>query len=205
MGDRLRVELQRETHALREILQGHIDGQSKLITLLEQRIDREIERAEITRKESHTELQMRLTALADGVQQQFGERDIRAEQAIVSARLAVDAALQAQKEAAGAQNESNNAAAAKSEALFMKQIDSLGALFAKQVDGLYTLLSSNTAGLNDKIDDLKGRLDRGDGTVQGVSSNRGEQRQDTNLIMVFVSAGIALVSFIYAMLQHGKP
>src|ERR1700685_2775837 len=53
---------------------------------------------------------------------QFAERDKRTEQLSLADKTAIAAALQAQKEAAGAQNEANAAAIAKSEAGVTKQI-----------------------------------------------------------------------------------
>lgn len=91
-----------------------------------------------------------------GIQKQFDERDVRTEQSATATKIAVDAALQAQKEAAGAQNESNAAAIAKSEAATTKQID-----------GIIALLNGGLKALDEKISDLKGRLDRGEGKTTG--------------------------------------
>src|SRR6202045_5538785 len=49
----------------------------------------------------------------ESIQKQFDERDARTEQAAITTKIAVDAALQAQKEAANAQNVSNTAAITK--------------------------------------------------------------------------------------------
>ena len=82
------------------------------------------------------------------IQKQFDERDIRSRASEQSAETAVNAALQAQKEAAG-----------KSEVSTVKQIDGLGALMA----------SSNEA-MNDKISAINSRLDRGDGKTTGITA-----------------------------------
>src|ERR1035441_9083425 len=58
-----------------------------------------------------------------GVQKQFDERDVRTAGAVIAGTTAVNAALQAQKEAAGAQNDSLTASITKSEAATVKQID----------------------------------------------------------------------------------
>ena len=50
--------------------------------------------------------------------------------AVVQIEVAVDAALQAAKEAVGEQNKSNALAIAKSEATFTKQIDQIGVLIS---------------------------------------------------------------------------
>jgi hypothetical protein len=78
---------------------------------------------------------------------QFAERDKRTEQLSIADKTAIAAALQAQKEAAGAQNEANAAAIAKSEAGFTKQIDQIT-----------TLISAGAKASDDKIDDIKDRL-----------------------------------------------
>ena len=129
------------------------------------------------------------------VNRQFIERDTRTEQAAIATKIAVDAALQAQKEAAGAQNESNAAAITKSEAATVKQID-----------GIMALLSSNMTATNDKIADLKGRLDRGEGGAtsaarvvdvnQGASMN--EAARNTNAIAL-VATGISAIAVVIAV------
>lgn len=78
---------------------------------------------------------------------QFAERDTRTEQTSRDSKVAVDAALQAAKEAVGEQNKSNALAIAKSEAAFTKQIDQIG-----------ILISTQQKGSDDKIDDLKARV-----------------------------------------------
>ena len=101
----------------------------------------------------------RLESIAVGIQKQFDERDIRSKAAELASQVAVGAALQAQKEAAGAQNDSNSAAITKSESATVKQID-----------GILALLNSNSNALSDKIAVINGRLDRGEGKQTGSSS-----------------------------------
>src|SRR5580658_3724506 len=62
-----------------------------------------------------------------GIQTQFIERDTRVEQTAKGSKEALDAALQAAKEAVGEQNKSNSVAIAKSEAATNKQMDQLSA------------------------------------------------------------------------------
>jgi hypothetical protein len=90
------------------------------------------------------------------IETQFTERDKRAEQLSLADKTAVAAALQAQKESAISTNESNAAAIAKSEMAFTKQIDQI-----------YTLVASMGKSTDDKINDIKGRLDRGEGHTKG--------------------------------------
>lgn len=80
---------------------------------------------------------------------QFRERDTRVSEAASTSKVAVDAALSAQKEAVEKQNTANQLAIAKSEAAVTKQIDALVALIA-------------TAGKasDDKVSDIKERITR---------------------------------------------
>jgi len=78
---------------------------------------------------------------------QFIERDTRTEQTSRDSKVAVDAALQAAKEAVGEQKKSNALANSKMEAAFTKQMDQLG-----------TLLTTMQKTSDDKIDDLKSRV-----------------------------------------------
>ena len=75
---------------------------------------------------------------------------------------AVAAALQAQKEAAAAQNANNMEASAKSEASFTKQID--------QMQMVVNAIAKAT---DEKIDDLKTRLTLGEGTKRGMGESWG--------------------------------
>jgi hypothetical protein len=118
----------------------------------------------------------------DGIAVQFRERDIRTDQDKIAASTAVNAALQAQKEAAGAQNESNAAAITKSENSFTKEIDGLKALIATTKDST-----------NSQVQNLTGRMDRGEGGAQGAHQNMG-----TILSMAAVAISVlAIIASLY--------
>lgn len=138
----------------------------------------------------------RLQSLAEekvlGIEKQFRERDIRAaaaetaqkesaSAASIAAQTAVNAALQAQKEAAAAQNESNAAAITKSEASAIKQMD-----------GILALLASNNNALNDKITVINGRLDRGEGGHSAFSANLST---GISIIAVLITLMIGVTAF----------
>jgi hypothetical protein len=95
------------------------------------------------------------------IQVQFAERDTRAEQSGRDSKTAVDAALQAAKEAVGAQTAANDRAIAKAEAATAEQIRQLAALSQ----------TANTA-QTDKIDDLKDRITRAEGALTGSAAAR---------------------------------
>jgi hypothetical protein len=77
-------------------------------------------------------------------------------------KVAVDAALQAAKEAVSMQTEASDKAIAKSEAAITKQIDALAVLVEKSSEAK-----------DEKIDDLKTRLDRLEGRSQGTQMSAG--------------------------------
>jgi hypothetical protein len=117
----------------------------------------------------------------DSVQRQFDERDSRAEASEKAAKLAVDAALSAQKEAAAAQNASNAAAIQKSEAATTKQLD-----------GILALLGQNNNSLNDKIVAITGRLDRNEGKDTGQGRSQATLIAVAAVVVSVVVGGFAI-------------
>jgi hypothetical protein len=94
------------------------------------------------------------------IETQFEERDKRTEQLSLADKTAIAAALQAQKEAAGAQNESNAASVTKQEAAFTKLLDQNQTLFQTAMSALTT-----------QLNDVKSRLDKGEGVSKGGSDS----------------------------------
>jgi hypothetical protein len=117
----------------------------------------------------------------ESVQRQFAERDTRAEASEKAAKLAVDAALSAQKEAAAAQNASNAAAIQKSEAATTKQLD-----------GILALLGQNNQALSDKIVAITGRLDRNEGKDTGQGKNQATMIAVAAVLVSVVVGGFAI-------------
>jgi hypothetical protein len=107
------------------------------------------------------------------VQNQFEERDKRTEQLTLADKTAIAAALQAQKEAVNAQNIANATATTKAEIAFTKQIDSLA----------------------DKINDIKSRVDQGEGKGRG-SSDMG------SLIMGIAAIVISFGTLFFLVFTH---
>lgn len=112
---------------------------------------------------------------------QFKERDTRTEQTSKDSKVAVDAALQAAKEAVGEQNKSSALAIAKSEAATTKQIDQL-----------QVLIQTGSAAANDKIEDIKARLTLIEGRTSGNQSAVVDQRasQSSTLGMIGGVVGV---------------
>jgi hypothetical protein len=175
--------LSRGLASLREIIETRLAGMDKASELLHEKLTR-----------LPTESDRQVTNLNElfavkSVQKQFDERDIRGQASEDASKLAVNAALQAQKEAASAQNNSNSAAITKSE----------GAT-TKQIDGILALLSSNTTATNDKITAINARLDRGEGINMGGRESRVERRLDTSSMVAIISLGLLMISVAGALL-----
>ena len=148
------AQLNREIEALREvltaesagrsaILAARLDGMDTAIKLRREVVDAYpnlIDREVRNLRELHEEK-------FNGIDKQFKERDTRTEQSAAAVKIAVDAALQAQKESVGEQNKSSALAIAKSDASTTKQIDQQGIL----------ITNMNNA-LDEKIQDLKAQL-----------------------------------------------
>lgn len=145
-------------HGVRENFETRLNGMDRAIALLQQSNDKIPDHilASVDRlQELHQE---KFASIAV----QFAERDKRTEQLSLADKTAIAAALQAQKEAAGAQNESNAAANVKMETNFAKLID--------QGQALLLEVRRNTEA---QINDIKSRLDKGEGRGKGMSDGYG--------------------------------
>ena len=151
-------QLLREITMLRELIETRLDGMDKAIELLQTSTDKfpsvvneEIKQLEALHNEKFHSIEV-----------QFSERDTRTEQTSRDSKVAVDAALQAAKEAVGEQNKSSALAIAKSEAATTKQIDQIG-----------FLINTTALGVNDKIDDIKTRITSVEGHSKGLGDGWG--------------------------------
>jgi cation transport regulator ChaB len=129
---------------------------------------------------------------------QFSERDIRTEQTSRDSKVAVDAALQAAKEAVGEQNKSSALAIAKSEASTTKQIDQIG-----------LIINSMAKNFDDKIDDMKTRLTTIEGMriggnyqIEGTRSERLTQATVWGYVVGGFGVLIAVVTLILLISKH---
>ena len=168
-------QLLREVSMLREIVDTRLGGMDKAIDLLQKYADK---------SPSSSVLEQQIKSLndimgvkLDGVQTQFTERDKRTEQLSIADKTAIAAALQAQKEAAGAQNESNATANTKTETNFAKLIE--------QGQSLLLEVRRNTEA---QINDLKSRIDKGEGHTKGIGDGFGWLVGLVGLVL----AGVAL-------------
>ena len=163
-------QLVREIAASREILEAKYDTRLTAMDTATELNKQATDRIPMLICEKVAALKTLHAEKFDGVEKQFMERDTRISEISVLNQKALDAALQAQKESAG-----------KTELSFTKQISDLTAQFQTQ----------NKA-LDERLNDLKGRLDRG----EGGTAQRYETRGQYNWLIGTILAAIAiLVSF----------
>jgi hypothetical protein len=204
-------QLWREIAALKELLETRLTAMDKAIRVAHEdltRVPTDVQERIANLKELHAEKFLAIdkelsdrAALRDekfaGVQKQFDERDIRSQHSEAAATTAVNAALSAQKELSSKQAESFSEATQKSEQQFTKQIDLQGELLRTEVKGLVT-----------QIDEVKERLNRGEGIGEGSAANKIDHRASTSLIVAMCGLGVAVVlgiaGIIIAVLLH-KP
>jgi DNA anti-recombination protein RmuC len=130
-------------NGVKQIIETRLDGMDKAIELLQKVSDKFP--SQVT--DAVGQLQKVHEEKFHSIATQFTERDTRTEQTSRDSKVAVDAALQAAKEAVGAQTQSSDRAIAKSEAATTKQIDQIG-----------TQIGTIQKSIDDKIDDIKARL-----------------------------------------------
>ena len=164
-------QLTREIAASREIVEAKYDtklaGMDEATRLNKERTDK----VPCMIKDAVTALERLHDEKFASVQKQFEERDTRISDSSVANQKSLDAALQAQKESAG-----------KTELSFTKQISDLTAQFQTQ----------NKA-LDERLNDLKGRLDRGEGTTGGKQ----ESKTQTNwMVGLMVMGGLLAASIV---------
>jgi len=128
------------------------------------------------------------------IDQRFEERDERTDQIAQLGRISLDAALAAAKEAVGEQNKSNALSITKSESSMKEQVNANATQAGTRIDAL-----------SDKVEDLKGRIDRGEGGQTGQRYERAEQQfrttdrhasanQYTNVITAVIIAVAAIAA-----------
>lgn len=177
------VALQREIDLRQKITETRLDGNDAAVTLLRTSTDR-----------FPAFVDARVNQLRDlqdekfsSIETQFKERDIRVEQTSRDSKVAIDAALQAQKESVDKQNESNAQAIAKQEAAFTKQIDAIG-----------LLIEARGKATDDKFDDLKTRLTTIEGNTTGASNLWG-------IIVGGLGLLFGAIMVVVAVMRHIQP
>jgi len=187
-------QLIREIATAREVIETRLNGMDKAIELLQAASDRYpafMQQAVGRLQELHEEK-------FRSIEVQFKERDTRTEQTSRDSKVAVDAALSAQVKSVDAQNISNSLAISKSEAGFTKQIDQIGALI--QATGKAT---------DDKIDDIKTRLNSIEvrtNAFEGRSTGKADTVSSVGYIVLGIIAGLAtlisVATLIFNVMRH---
>jgi hypothetical protein len=192
-------ELRRDVSALREILQARLDGMDKANTVLSETVNRTptaIQTAVANLRDVYDErfnssrqqlvdrgrtFDERFTSIA----QQFIERDVRTEQAATASASALAAALQAAKEAVFEQAQAAAKAVEKTELSFTKQIDQIQ-------------LQIKTSGdaSNDRIAELKERIDRGEGSTTGATGQRQETRLNNGQMIALAAMLLTILGLV---------
>jgi hypothetical protein len=162
-------QLEREIAHLKELFASRLAEMDKAVQLLQMSANRSP-----TINEVFLQHEERFKSIVT----QFAERDTRAAESIAQSKTAVDAALQAAKEAFGQSQQASDRSIAKSEASITKQIDQIGEIMAQ-----------GTKASDEKIDDLKERLASLDGRRGGVGDVWG-----------FIVGGLGLAVAIVALL-----
>ena len=163
-----------QINSARDVLEQRLHGMDLAIKLVQSIADK----AENEVKELVGQLRQLHEERFRSVEKQFVERDTRTDQTSRDSKVAVDAALQAAKEAVSEQNKSNALAIGKSEMTFTKQIDQIGAL-----------LATMQKAADDKIDDMKSRIQ----SIEGQRKGSGDLVAYIFGIVGMIAAVVAIV------------
>jgi hypothetical protein len=181
------AQLLREIAALREMFGARLDGMDRATELLSETVNRTptIVQTEIMHvRELMSEQLTAMSRISEerlkSIELQFTERDVRTEQAAKAGKEALDAALKSAKELVAQQNEANRSEAGKTESNFTKQIDAQAA----------------------RIDELKERIDRGEGSHTGASEFRTERRLDVGTALQTIAILATMVGLIIVAFRH---
>ncbi len=113
----------------------------------------------------------------DSINNRFEDRDERIRTLAEHSQNALEAAIKSAAEAVAEQNRANNLAVGKSEVATQKQIDSL-----------ITNMGTSIKSLEDKISDLRTRLDSGEGIGLGKADAKIEKRADTGQVLAVIGS-----------------
>jgi hypothetical protein len=201
-------QTERQIDHLRNLLNERFNGVDKVIALLSTMVEKIPEEANVRREMAVQDIERRTSAQFElirslirnvedvaserfaAVNTRFDERDERTKQAADESRISLDAALAAAKEAVSEQNKANTLAIGKSEAATQKQIDAMTAL-----------MTTSNKSLDDKISDLKARLDRGEGASGGATAQRVEARAVSGMNINIMTAIIGLLGLVVAAIS----
>jgi hypothetical protein len=194
-------QLLREILATRELLEAKIAGNHDMIDMRLHGIDVGIGQLWTVNDTTPRQVDVKIDMLRHlhdekfrSIEIQFRERDARFEQSNRDGKTAIDAALQAAKEAVGEQNKSAALAIAKSETATIKQIDAQAAL-----------IQTASRATDGKIEDIKERLSRIEQSVEkGIGRSQGAGLVAGGMGQV-IAAIAAIAAIAVAVVVLSKP
>lgn len=157
-------QIQREVGALEKLLSARIEAVEKAIEIAHEnlvRVPTDVEKSVGHLSQIMNEKFAGTMEKFTAVQMQLHERDLRREQAQKDSKGAVDAALQAAKEAVSKQE----------------------AATTKQLEAISEMMRTNTKATDEKIDDLKQRLGRIEGQELGQKTAITTQQTNNNSLV----------------------
>ena len=197
----------RAISAFREVVEARLIGMEKAIAVIADQVDKLPADAATKCDELRADINRQMLALRelimsqienvrdvnvdkfDSINGRFRERDAQLEQAVREGRIYLDSALAAAKDAVSEHNKSNERAIEKAETATQKQIEAM-----------LQLMTTSNRSLEERIGDLKTRLDRGEGQDTASTEARNERRVDVGSIIQAVAvmatiAGLIIVAF----------
>lgn len=190
--------------ALRDLVETRLTGMDTAIILLQQTANKSPTIAEVFVKfeEKFDAVEQLALERFARIDQSFVERDKRTDQLTLASSTAIAAALQAQKEAAGETQKSSTAAIAKAETATSESVKQLQTLFQTSISGLVT-----------QIQDVKSRLDKGEGAGFGrgaavdnfryeQNTRREEATDNRSLIFGIVTSIIGVGTIVVGLIIH---
>ena len=194
--------LYREINQVKQLLDANMAGVKETLSARITAIDHDLDRLQLAVEQEPAQTGVLVDTLKTlhnekfgSIQVQFIERDVRTEQTSRDSKVAVDAALQAAKEAVEKQNTSSALAIAKSESATTKQIDTQGILITTATTSLNERIDAASATMNSKIDDLKDRMNRIEGGATGG-------HQAYGYIIGVAGSLIGIISLLYNILHR---
>ena len=194
--------LYREINQVKQLLDANMAGVKETLSARITAIDHDLDRLQLAVEQEPAQTGVLVDTLKTlhnekfgSIQVQFIERDVRTEQTSRDSKVAVDAALQAAKEAVEKQNTSSALAIAKSESATTKQIDTQGIPITTATTSLNERIDAASATMNSKIDDLKDRMNRIEGGATGG-------HQAYGYIVGVAGSLIGIISLLYNILHR---
>ena len=171
------------------------DPTSRTVDLLNQSVEeirRDIGVRTTIREREHATLQELIETKIKGIEDiseekfagitlQFKERDTRTVQAAETSQKALDAALLAAAALVNQQNEANATAAT---------VQTLS--FTKQIDQIIVLTERSQKAFDDRLAELKERIDRGDGNTSGSKSTQAQLIAVAGVLLILLQIAVLL-------------